>query len=83
MEGFWLDCLARSPRACGGPRPTWTTAALAQVVARRFRVAVTDECLRQHLERLDIVCRRPTWSVKHLAQQQPGYAPKKGRLPVC
>ncbi|MCL5997760.1 MAG: hypothetical protein M1546_17150, partial [Chloroflexi bacterium] len=74
---------ARSPRACGGPRPTWTTAALARGVARRFRVAVTDECLRQHLERLDIVCRRPTWSVKHLAQQQPGYAQKKGRLPVC
>jgi transposase len=83
IECFLLDCLERSPREFGVPRPTWTTATLAQVVARRFRVEVTDECIRQHLERRDIVCRRPTWSVKHLAQQQSGYAQKKGRLPVC
>ena len=79
IECFLLDCLERSPREFGIPRPTWTTATLARVVARRFHVEVTDACIRQHLARLDIVCRWPTWSVKHLAQQQAGYAQKKGR----
>lgn len=83
IECFVLNCLERSPRAFGVPRPTWTTATLARVVARQFHVEVTDECIRQHLARLDIVCRRPTWSVKHLAQQQPSYAQKKAPLPVC
>lgn len=82
VECFLLDCLRCSPRESGVPRPTWTTATLARVVARRFRVEVTDECIRQHLERIDMVCRRPTWSVRHLAQQQPGYAQKKAQLPV-
>ncbi len=70
-----------SPRECGIHRPTWTMAKLAQFVERRVGVRVTPECLRRHLHRLDFVCRRPTWTVKHLARQQPGYAQKKGRLP--
>lgn len=59
-------------------RPGWTTALLAKLVRRIFKVRVTDECIRQHLERIEAVCRRPTWTVKHLAEQQPGYAQKKG-----
>jgi transposase len=70
-----------SPRKCGIHRPTWTMAKLAQFVERRVGVRVTPECLRRHLHRLDFVCRRPTWTVKHLARQQPGYAPTKGRSP--
>lgn len=81
IEGFLRECLEQSPRRFGIPRPTWTTATLARVVARRFHVAVTDECIRQHLGQLDFVCRRPTWSVKQLAQQQPGYAQKRRDYP--
>jgi transposase len=72
-----------SPRELGVHRPTWTTADLARLVERRLGVRVTPECVRQHLHRLDFVCRRPTWTVKHLARQQPGYAQKKGRLRGC
>jgi transposase len=78
IERFLRECIPQSPRDVGLPRPTWTTALLAKLVKRRFKVEVTDECIRQHLERLDVVCRRPTWTVKHLAQQKPGYAQKKG-----
>lgn len=82
IETFIRECLAHhSPHEFGLVRATWTTALLAKVVARRFRIRVTDECIRQHLARLDIVCRRPTWTVKHLARQQSGYAQKKARLP--
>jgi hypothetical protein len=53
------------------------------LVERLLGVRVTSECIRRHLHRLDFVCRRPTWSVKHLARAQPGYAQKKGRLRGC
>src|SRR5262249_38580414 len=59
----------RSPRDFGIPRPTWTTAGLAKLLQRRCKVRVTDECVRRHLGRRGIVCRRPTWTVKHLARQ--------------
>ena len=68
-----------SPRQRGVPRPSWTCAKLAGLVERLLGVRVTDACIRQHLHRLDFVCRRPTWTVKHLAQAQPGHAQKRGR----
>jgi transposase len=89
VEQFLAECLRGSPRDYRIARPTWTTALVAQVVWRRLKVRVTDECIRQHLQRIEGVCRRPTWTVKHLARQQPGYAQKKagsrafyGILPV-
>jgi len=78
VEAFLRECVLLSPRDYGIERPGWTTALLAQAVKRRWKVSVSEECIRQHLQRVDAVCRRPTWTVKHLAQRQPGYAQKKG-----
>jgi hypothetical protein len=72
-----------SPRQLGVHRPAWTTANLARLVERLLGVRGTPERIRQHLLRLDFACRRPTWTVKHLARQQPGYAKKKGALTRC
>ena len=83
IENFLLVCLKRSPRAFDIQRATWTTATLADVIQTRFGVHVSDECVRQHLQHLDMVCRRPTWTVKHLATEQPGYAQKKALLQGC
>lgn len=80
VEQFLAKCLRGSPRDYRLSRPTWTTALLARVVQRRLKIAVTGECVRQHLEHLAGVCRRPTWSVKHLARLKPGYAQKKAGL---
>ena len=80
IENFLLTCLKQSPRKFGISRPTWTTATLAEAVEKKFKIEVSDECVRQHLQRLEIVCRRPTWTVKHLAEQQPGYAQKKAQF---
>jgi transposase len=79
IEAFLRECIPESPREFRLKRPGWTTALLAQLVRRVFKVRVTDECIRQHLARIEAVCRRPTWTVKHLAEQQPGYAQKKRR----
>ena len=69
IETFLREWILQSPRDFKIHRPGWTTALLAQLVKRRFHVEVSDECIRQHLHRVHAVCRRPTWTVKHLAQQ--------------
>lgn len=83
IKTFLRDCISQSPRAFKIYRPGWTTALLAKLVKRRFQVHVTDECIRQHLKQVNVVCRRPTWTVKHIAQQQAGYAQKKGHFHAC
>jgi transposase len=83
IEQVLRECVLKSPRELGVNRPSWTTSELAKLLKRQFKVEVTDECIRQHLERLGIVCRRPTWTVKHLAKQKPGYAQKKGLSLGC
>lgn len=80
VEQFLYDCLQGTPRDFRISRPSWTTDWLAQVVRRRLKIDVTGECIRQHLERIEGVCRRPTWTVKHLARLKPGYAQKKAGL---
>jgi transposase len=80
IECYLLGCIEQQPRAFGRDRATWTTALLAEEVKTRYGVQVTDECIRQHLGQIEVVSRRPTWSVKHIAVQQPGYAQKKRQL---
>jgi transposase len=77
IESFLHEAVAKSPRDYGYARPGWTTALLARLVRRQFKRSVSDECIRQHLAQVDGVCRRPTWTVKYRAQEQPGYAQKK------
>ena len=79
IECYVQACIEKSPRDVGQDRATWTTKLLAKAVETRFGVQVTDECVRQHLARNAVVCRRPTWTVKHLATQEAGYAQKKGQ----
>jgi transposase len=83
IETFLHECIPQSPRTFKINRPGWTTALLAKLIQRRFHVHVSDECIRQHLKRVKAVCRRPTWTVKHLAQPQAGYAQKKGHFHAC
>jgi transposase len=83
IDHLLRDWAQLSPRQFGIHRPTWTTSKLAGLVERTLGVRVTPECIRRHLHRLDFVCRRPTWTVKHRARAQHGYAQKKGRLPGC
>jgi len=77
IETFLREAVLKSPRDYGYARPGWTTALLAKLVRREFKRSVTDECIRQHLAQIEGVCRRPTWTVKYRAQEQPGYAQKK------
>lgn len=80
IELFLREAVVRSPRDYGLARPNWTTALLSKVIKRRFKREVSDECVRHHLRSVDGVCRRPTWTVRHRAKAQPGYAQKKVQL---
>jgi len=80
IELFLRDAVVKSPRDYGLARPNWTTHLLSQVIKRRFKRAVSDDCVWQHLQAVGGVCRRPTWTVRHRAEEQPGYAQKKAPL---
>lgn len=77
----WQKALAEAmrlgPQACGIPRPTWTAPLLAGYLAGKTGIAVGEWTVRHHLALLDYVCRRPTWTVRHKAEEQPDYAPKR------
>jgi transposase len=71
------DAMERGPRACGVPRPTWTAPLLAQYLAGPTGQAVSERTVRRGLAALDYVCRRGTWTVRHKAEEQPDYLPKR------
>jgi transposase len=77
----WLKALALAmvdgPRAFGLDRPTWTAPLLAQSLAQRTGVDVDERTVRRGLAELGYVCRRPTWTVRHIAEEQQDYDPKE------
>jgi transposase len=81
VTATWRQTLAqameRGPRACGVPRPTWTAPLLATYLTEQTGVAVSERTVRRGLAALDYVCRRGTWTVRHKAEEQPDYLPKR------
>jgi transposase len=69
--------MEQGPEACGVARPTWTAPLLASYLTEKTGVAVSERTVRRGLESLDYVCRRPTWSVRAKAEEQPDYLPKR------
>jgi transposase len=61
------------PHDVGVPSANWTTGLLADYLARQTGIAVDAETVRQRLHRLGYVCKRPTWTVAHKAQEQADY----------
>jgi transposase len=70
------EAMAAGPAAGGLARPTWTAPLLAEHLSQQTGVAVGERTVRRGLESLGYVCRRPTWTVRHKAEEQPDYAPK-------
>lgn len=62
-----------SPRDVGVASATWTTgllaAYLAQATGHRFHL----DTVRTHLHAAGYVCKRPTWTLKRKAEEQPGW----------
>jgi transposase len=62
------------PHAVGVDSANWTTGLLAGYLARTTGHATSDEAVRLALHRADYVCKRPGWTLKRKAQEQPGWA---------
>jgi transposase len=77
------DAMEHGPEACGVPRPTWTAPLLADYLAEKTGVTVSERTVRRGLESLGYVCRRPTWTVRHKAEEQPDYLPKRTGSKRC
>jgi transposase len=83
----WQKALAHAmeagPEACGVPRPAWTAPLLAQYLNQTTGVEVSERTVRRGLASLGYVCRRPTWTVRHRAEEQEHYAPKRRGSKRC
>jgi transposase len=69
-----LRVIELDPHAVGVDRANWTTGLLAAYLAARTGHRTSDETVRLALHRADSVCKRPTWSLKRKAQEQPAWA---------
>ena len=78
VPAAWQAGLARvvegDPRAVGVPSAVWTTRLLAAYLAGATRHRAAIETVRAWLHRLGFVCKRPTWSLKRKATEQPDWA---------
>jgi transposase len=78
---IWQKALAAAmeagPEACGVPRPAWTAPLLGSYLTEQTGIVVSERTGRRGLESLGYVCRRPTWSVRAKAEEQPDYLPKR------
>jgi transposase len=63
-----------APREVGVERANWSTALLAEHLARATGVRVEQETVRRRLHRLGYVCKRPTWTLERKARDQEGWA---------
>ena len=63
-----------SPRDVGVPSAIWTTALLATYLGATTGPRASLETVRVHLHRLGYVCKRPTWTLKRKATEQPDWA---------
>ena len=68
-----LRVIELDPHTVGVDSANWTTGLLATYLAKVTGIAVSDETVRQALHVHDYVCKRPTWTLKRKAEEQPGY----------
>jgi transposase len=72
-EAELLRVIELDPRSVGVKSATWTTTLLAEYLTHKTGVSVGLETVRSYLHRHDDVCKRPTWTLKRKAEEQPGY----------
>jgi transposase len=68
-----LRVIELDPHTVGMDSANWTTGLLATYLAEQTGLAVSDETVRTALHAHDYVCKRPTWTLKRKAEEQPGY----------
>ena len=70
-EAELLRVIERDPHEVGVASANWTTGRLAAYLAQVTGLTVDPESVRLSLHAHDYVCKRPTWTLKQKAQEQP------------
>jgi transposase len=70
-EAELLRVIECDPHAVGVASANWTTGLLAAYLARITGIMVDPETVRLYLHAYDYVCKRPTWTLKKKAEEQP------------
>jgi transposase len=68
-----LRVIDLDPHSVGVASATWTTGLLATYLAEQTGIAVCDETVRTALHQHGYVCKRPTWTLKRRAEEQPNF----------
>jgi transposase len=69
-EDELLRVIDDDPHTHGIPSANWTTTSLATYLAQQTGIQVSLETIRLALHRRGYVCKRPTWTVQHKAQER-------------
>lgn len=77
-EAELLQAVEQDPRSLGVNRASWTASLLADYVAQKTGIRVGEERVRHYLHAHDYAYLRPTWTVAHLAREDPEYEEKRG-----
>ena len=67
-----LRVIDLDPHTVGVRSANWTTSLLATYLAGKTHVAVTAATVRLYLHAVGYVGKRPTWTLKRKAEEQPG-----------
>lgn len=71
-----FQVIEQDPHTQGVNRSTWCASALADYLEGKTQIHVGEARIRQYLYAADYVVRRPTWSLKAIAAQQPEFEKK-------
>jgi transposase len=72
-EAELLRVIELDPHEVGVASANWTTQVLAEYLAGQTAITVTEETVRIYLHAHGYVCKRPTWTLKRKAEEQPQY----------
>src|SRR4051812_20492365 len=72
--------MQQGPEACGMARPTWSAGLLDRYLAERTGIAPGERTARRGLASLGYRLGRPTWSVRHKAEEE-SVSPAAQRAP--
>jgi transposase len=70
-EAALLRVIAWDPHEVGVASANWTTGLLAAYLAQVTGITVDPETVRLYLHAHAYVCKRPTWTLKQKAEEQP------------
>lgn len=68
-----LRAIELDPHEVGVVSANWTTQLLADYLAEKTGIVVTEETVRIGLHAHGYVCKRPTWTLRRKAEEQPAY----------